>query len=286
MGAVAMVAAMFTLPVAGTALNIADQHLHPRNLATALILIAVSRILEGKRWQALPLLLLALVLHPIMAALGMSFCVFLTLALMEPVPFRLRAAQGSLAAASAVPLGWLFAAHTVPVGGWRWPRAPTIPSTAGPGTSGWARWRRCFCSGCCGAWRTGAERRFWRDSRWPCLLMACSSRFMAMVIARVRCWDDLYLIKSVGVALGGVLAGDQRAACILTQRPCSLPASQHLGAAGARVEPIHGCRPLRGSGRIRRRMRISRSIRITWRRPARIITGFARSPSAANWRMR
>jgi hypothetical protein len=105
--AVAMVAAMFTLPVAGTALNIADQHLHPRNLATAFILIAVAWILEGRRWRAVPLLLLAFVLHPIMAALGMSFCAFLTLALREPVPFRLRAAQGSLAAAA--PLGWVFA---------------------------------------------------------------------------------------------------------------------------------------------------------------------------------
>jgi hypothetical protein len=104
--AVAMVAAMFTLPVAGTALNIADQHLHPRNLATALILIAVAWILEGKRWQSVPALLLAFALHPIMAALGMSFCVFLALALLEPVPFRLRAAEGSLAAAA--PLGWLF----------------------------------------------------------------------------------------------------------------------------------------------------------------------------------
>jgi hypothetical protein len=105
--AVAMVAAMFTLPVAGTALNIADQHLHPRNLATAFILIAASSILKGKRWHAVPLLLLAALLHPIMAALGMSFCVFLTLALLEPVPFRLRATEGSVAAA-VVPLGWLF----------------------------------------------------------------------------------------------------------------------------------------------------------------------------------
>jgi hypothetical protein len=102
--AVAMVAAMFTLPVAGTALNIADQHLHPRNLATALILIATSRILEGKRWHAVPLLALAFALHPIMAALGASFCVFLTLALLEPAPFRVW--RDSLAAAA--PLGWMF----------------------------------------------------------------------------------------------------------------------------------------------------------------------------------
>jgi len=105
--AVAMVAAMFTLPVAGTALNIADQHLHPRNLATALILMAVAWIFEGRRWLAVPALLAAFLLHPIMAALGVSFCVFLGLALMEPVPFRLRAAEGSMAAAA--PLGWLFA---------------------------------------------------------------------------------------------------------------------------------------------------------------------------------
>jgi hypothetical protein len=104
---VGMVAAMFTLPVAGTALNIADQHLHPRNLATALILIAISRILESKRWQAIPLLFLAFLFHPIMASFGMSFAAFLTLALLEPSPFRAPAAIGSVAAAA--PLGWIFA---------------------------------------------------------------------------------------------------------------------------------------------------------------------------------
>jgi hypothetical protein len=106
LAALAMVAAMFTLPVAGTALNIADQHLHPRNLATAFILIATSRILEGKRWHAVPMLMLAFLLHPIMAALGISFCVFLTLALLEPVPFRVRALRDSMA--GAAPLGWMF----------------------------------------------------------------------------------------------------------------------------------------------------------------------------------
>jgi hypothetical protein len=104
--AVAMVAAMFTLPVAGTALNIADQHLHPRNLATALILVAVSRILERKRWQAIPLLALAFMLHPIMAAMGISFCIFEALALSRPAGFPLRSLQGSLAVAA--PLGWIF----------------------------------------------------------------------------------------------------------------------------------------------------------------------------------
>jgi hypothetical protein len=112
--AVAMVAAMFTLPVAGTALTVADPNLHPRNLATALALIAVSRILDGKRWQSVPWLVLAFVMHPIMGALGMSFCVFLLLASIEHAPFGLGGLRNSLAA--AVPLGWVF---EPPTSDWR-----------------------------------------------------------------------------------------------------------------------------------------------------------------------
>jgi hypothetical protein len=103
---VALVAAMLTLPVAGTALYLADQTLHPRNVATALILLAISRVLARRRWQALPLLTLAFLLHPIMAALGFSFCFFLTMAMLEPVHVWLRSLRGSLAAAA--PLGWIF----------------------------------------------------------------------------------------------------------------------------------------------------------------------------------
>jgi hypothetical protein len=45
-----------------------------------MILLAVWRILDGKRWQAVPLLLVAFLLHPMMAAMGISFCCFLTVA--------------------------------------------------------------------------------------------------------------------------------------------------------------------------------------------------------------
>ena len=107
---VALVGAMLTLPVSGTALYLADQHLHPRNVATALILLAISRILAGRRWQAVLLLLLSFVFHPIMAAMGISFCFFLTLALLEPVHVWLRARRSALrgSLAAFVPLGWLF----------------------------------------------------------------------------------------------------------------------------------------------------------------------------------
>lgn len=105
-GGVALLSAMFTLPVAGTALYICDQHLHPRNIATALILFAVDRILARRSWQAIALLVPACLMHPIMAALGISFCCFLWICVSGPEFWSRRNPQNALAAAA--PLGWLF----------------------------------------------------------------------------------------------------------------------------------------------------------------------------------
>jgi hypothetical protein len=111
---VGLVAGLFTLPVAGTALYLADQHLHPRNATAALILLAVSRILARRNGQAVPLLLAAALVHPLMAAFGFSFCAFLSLALLDSVHARVlslserpRTAWRGKAAA-LVPLAWLF----------------------------------------------------------------------------------------------------------------------------------------------------------------------------------
>ena len=123
---VAMVAAMLTLPVAGTALYLADQHLHPRNVASALILLAVWRLVDEGRWeprwrrrgQAAALLALAFLVHPLMAAMGLSFCFFLSLALLDPVHARVTSWSESVAdawrgkAAALAPLGWLFSPAT------------------------------------------------------------------------------------------------------------------------------------------------------------------------------
>jgi hypothetical protein len=103
---VALVSAMFTLPVTGTALYMVDQHLHPRSLATAMILLAVWRILDEKRWQAAPLLLVAFLLHPLMAAMGISLCFFLTIAQMGRLLERASEWKNSMAA--ILPLGWIF----------------------------------------------------------------------------------------------------------------------------------------------------------------------------------
>ena len=117
-GGVALFSAMLTLPVAGTALYLADQYLHPRNPATALILFAVCRILAGRRWQAVPLLLLAFVLHPLMGALGVSFCFILSVTTYEPIYDQIRSwrarmtpgiATGEAATAdAATPIAALF----------------------------------------------------------------------------------------------------------------------------------------------------------------------------------
>ena len=123
-GGIAMFSAMLTLPVAGTALYIADQYLHPRNPATALILFAVCRILAGRRWQAVPLLLLAFVFHPLMGALGVSFCFVLSLTTYEPLHHQIRSwrermvpvetADVATPAAAFFPFAWLFSkpSHT------------------------------------------------------------------------------------------------------------------------------------------------------------------------------
>ena len=103
----ALVAAMFTLPASGTALYLVDQHLHPRTLSTALILLAISRILNRKPWQAAPLLIVAVLLHPLMAAFGISFCVFLFLAMKGQSAWSSASAWRNPAA--VVPLAWAFA---------------------------------------------------------------------------------------------------------------------------------------------------------------------------------
>jgi Domain of unknown function (DUF6798) len=74
--AVAMVAAVLTLPVAGTALYVIDQHLHPRSLATAVILWSLSKSLERHYYRAGLGLLIALLIHPLMGAFGIAFAAF------------------------------------------------------------------------------------------------------------------------------------------------------------------------------------------------------------------
>jgi hypothetical protein len=98
--AVTAVAFLLTLPVSGAALYLSDQYLHPRTLATAMVLAAVVAILDEKRIQATLLLGAAFLVHPLMAVFGISYCVMLA---WKPSP-----SSSASMAAMMLPLGWIF----------------------------------------------------------------------------------------------------------------------------------------------------------------------------------
>ncbi len=101
----ALVAVLLTLPVAGSALYIVDQNLHPRALATAAILAAIVATLDRKFAQSIALLILAALFHPIMATFGISYCVFLVWR--EPLTAP-KLAEPKLLIFALAPLGWIF----------------------------------------------------------------------------------------------------------------------------------------------------------------------------------
>ncbi len=116
--AVATVAALLTIPVSGTGISLTDQYLHPRALATAAILAAIISILDRHRLRAAVLLAIAATMHIIMAAFGISFCLFLlwrrgrrartiTSPAGPPGGTNLRT-NAAIFTAAALPLPWLF----------------------------------------------------------------------------------------------------------------------------------------------------------------------------------
>jgi hypothetical protein len=88
LGGVLLIASLMTMPIAGTCIFIVDQHLHPRTLATGLILLAVAVVARRaaneqlRTWDyvlAGLLLACAAVLHVQMAFYGMLFIAALLL---------------------------------------------------------------------------------------------------------------------------------------------------------------------------------------------------------------
>ena len=72
---VALIAALLTLPVAGTALYVMDQYLNPRNLSAFAAIFALVRVLDRKYLQAAGFLLFAAAIHPLMSVFAISYCV-------------------------------------------------------------------------------------------------------------------------------------------------------------------------------------------------------------------
>jgi len=77
--AVAFMAALLTLPVAGTALYIQDQYLNPRNLAAFAAMFAVADVLRRKYAAMVVWLLFAALVHPLMSSFAIAFCAWLVL---------------------------------------------------------------------------------------------------------------------------------------------------------------------------------------------------------------
>jgi hypothetical protein len=73
-GGVCLVAALLTIPVAGTALYIMDQYLNPRNLAAFAGIFMLARTLGKKYVSALLWLAFAACMHPLMWVFPFSFC--------------------------------------------------------------------------------------------------------------------------------------------------------------------------------------------------------------------
>lgn len=103
LAATALVGVLLSMPIGGIAINLADQYLHPRTLATALILAAIVAVIDRRPWMAGILLVVAFAIHAIMASFGISFCLFLLWQQRSQSAPRIPAALALL-----IPLGWLF----------------------------------------------------------------------------------------------------------------------------------------------------------------------------------
>lgn len=71
---IAMVAALLTLPIAGTALYIMDQYINPRNLVAFAVIFALVKVIDGKYFQAGAFLVFAAAIHPLMSVFAFSYC--------------------------------------------------------------------------------------------------------------------------------------------------------------------------------------------------------------------
>jgi hypothetical protein len=94
---VTFVAALLTMPVAGAAIFITDQHLHPRNFAAAFLLFAAVAILD-RQPRALLWIFLTGLCHPTMAVYGTFHLAILALGLS-------RMPQPAIAFGATIPLG-------------------------------------------------------------------------------------------------------------------------------------------------------------------------------------
>lgn len=71
---VALIAALLTIPAAGTSLLLADPYLTPRSFSTPAVLLALSATLGRRYVAAMAWLLVAAAFHPLMVVFGTALC--------------------------------------------------------------------------------------------------------------------------------------------------------------------------------------------------------------------
>lgn len=107
--AVALVAALLTIPVAGTALYIMDEYLNPRSFALFATLFALAETIKRRYWPAAIWIVLAALIHPLMAVFGASLAAVVILLRdlggVGIVPSESRPGSAVAAAAFLLPLG-------------------------------------------------------------------------------------------------------------------------------------------------------------------------------------
>ncbi len=98
-GGVLLVAALLTIPVAGTALYILDEYLNPRSISTVTILFALIAVVERRYVRAVLWCAFTAVIHPLMVVFGVSYFALL---------LWLRRSQHSFVNAAFLPVGLLL----------------------------------------------------------------------------------------------------------------------------------------------------------------------------------
>jgi hypothetical protein len=96
-GGVALVAALLTMPIAGTALYIMDQYLNARNVAAFASVFAVDRVLRRRYFSTAFWLLLETAVHPLVGAFTVSFCLLIA---------ALRMYEGKIQFAALLPISF------------------------------------------------------------------------------------------------------------------------------------------------------------------------------------
>ena len=73
----ALLTALFTMPVAGSALYVMDPFLNPRNIIAFAEILAIVKVVDRRYIQACLLLVFGVLVHPLMTAYSISFCLVL-----------------------------------------------------------------------------------------------------------------------------------------------------------------------------------------------------------------